>query len=168
MNCCPKRKSKAISSLAREEKVLNKSKNICISLYFKVRVNVKTMKFSFACCLLPSLMLRKHRFRKGRTVSLVSTAINTNHYHSLPFLTIHYHSLPFNTIHYHSLPIITIHYQSLPWQWDCASEGLRKRGTAKARDNGTMWQWECPRGRECATEGLWNRGTAQARDNGTA
>ena len=60
-------------------------------------------------------------------------------YQSLPIITNQYHSLPFITIHYHSLPFITRTAQAR----DCATEGLRKRGTmgvsvsAQARDNGS-------------------------------
>ena len=122
------------------------------------RIPLRTSEINF--CLLPLALAYA-------TQAPLSLLINTNHYQSIPIITIHYHSLPIISNHYHSLPIITNHYLSLPWQWDCASEGLRKRGTAKARDNGTMWQWECPRGRECESEGLWNRGTAQARECAT-
>ena len=89
-----------------------------------------------------------------------------------------WHSLPIITNHYQSLPIITIHYHSLPWQWDCESEGqweceseglscasmrkregLRNRGSAKARDCVAAE----PQLRSSISERVRKRGTAKAR-----
>ena len=88
--------------------------------------------------------VRKRVRKCNRNQGRQSLSIITNHYHSLPIITIHYHSLPFITM--------------TMGQWDngsakpreCASEGLRKRGTAQPRDNGTA------KPRDCESEGQWD------------